>query len=282
MADAITQAMVDVYQNSQKRFNSDIQPHYVYSPRELSKWTRAMYRALEFSEDVGSTTAEEIVRLWAHEALRIFSDRLVDIKERKFVTDIIHEVASDLFSNECDLEKALEEPILYSDYLNGSKNYVSVDKHALKRYMLHRVKVFNEEELDVQLVIYDELLDHILRIGRVLRQPRGHLLMVGASGTGKTIFSRFVSWLNGMTTFQIKAHKHYSAEDFDTDLRDVLIRSGVQQQKITFIFTESNILDISFLGKMNALLASGEVPGLFEDAEYMQLIMKLRETAKKK
>merc|ERR1712113_269132 len=59
-----------------------------------------------------------------------------------------------------------------------------------------------------------------------------------------------------------------------------LIQSGVEQKKMTFIFDESNILDTAFLERMNALLASGEVPGLFEDAEYMQLMMKLREAAR--
>merc|ERR1712130_238319 len=54
-----------------------------------------------------------------------------------------------------------------------------------------------------------------------------------------------------------------------------------EQQKMTFIFDESNILDTAFLERMNALLASGEVPGLFEDAEYMQLMQKLREQARK-
>merc|ERR1712130_629092 len=39
--------------------------------------------------------------------------------------------------------------------------------------------------------------------------------------------------------------------------------------------------DTAFLERMNALLASGEVPGLFEDAEYMQLMQKLREQARK-
>merc|ERR1712113_1173422 len=60
-----------------------------------------------------------------------------------------------------------------------------------------------------------------------------------------------------------------------------LIQSGVEQKKMTFIFDESNILDTAFLERMNALLASGEVPGLFEDADYMQLMMKLREAARK-
>ena len=36
MSDSVTTAMVDVYQNSQNRFNADMQAHYVYSPRELS------------------------------------------------------------------------------------------------------------------------------------------------------------------------------------------------------------------------------------------------------
>jgi dynein heavy chain 1 len=49
-------------------------------------------------------------------------------------------------------------------------------------------------------------------------------------------------------------------------------RSGVKLEKITFIFDESNVLSVAFLERMNALLASGEVPGLFEGEEYMALI----------
>ena len=41
MGDTLTTTMLDVYQKSQKRFNTDIhdQAHYVYSPRKLSRWT---------------------------------------------------------------------------------------------------------------------------------------------------------------------------------------------------------------------------------------------------
>ena len=98
----------------------------------------------------------------------------------------------------------------------------------------------------------------------ILIEPLGHLLLLGASGAGKTVLSRFVAWMNSMKTFQIKVHRGYTADDFDTDLRAVLIRSGVEREKIAFIFDESNVLDTAFLERMNALLASGEVPGLFE------------------
>lgn len=49
-------------------------------------------------------------------------------------------------------------------------------------------------------------------------------------------------------------------------------RAGVKQEKICFIFDESNVLGPAFLEKMNALLASGEIPGLFEGEEYMALM----------
>lgn len=69
--------------------------------------------------------------------------------------------------------------------------------------------------MDVPLVVFDSVLDHILRIDRVLKQPIGHMLLVGASGVGKTTLSRFVSWMNNLIVFQIKAGRNYSVTDFD-------------------------------------------------------------------
>jgi dynein heavy chain 1 len=47
-------------------------------------------------------------------------------------------------------------------------------------------------------------------------------------------------------------------------LRKLIIRAGVKDIKLAFLFDESNALETTFLEHMNALLASGEVPGLFE------------------
>ena len=68
---------------------------------------------------------------------------------------------------------------------------------------ISRLKVFYEEELDVPLVLFNEVLDHVLRIDRIFRQPQGHLLLIGISGSGKTTLSRFVAWMNGLSVFQV-------------------------------------------------------------------------------
>ena len=118
-----------------------------------------------------------------------------------------------------------------------------------------------------------------MQIDRVLRQPMGHCLLVGDSGAGKTVFSKFVSWMNGLSIFQIKAHSRYSLDDFNEDLRGLMRRVGIDGEKVCFIFDESNALGSGFLEAMNALLASGEVPGLFEGDDYTALMNACRESA---
>jgi len=274
-ADALTQAMIQVYVQSQKRFTADIQPHYVYSPRELTRWVRAIYEAIRPLETL---SLEGLVRIWAHEALRLFADRLITDEERQWTDETVNRVALEHFPN-IDEVAALERPILFSNWL--SKNYVPVSRPQLRDFVKARLHTFCEEELDVPLILFNDVLEHVLRIDRVFRQPQGHLILIGVSGSGKTTLSRFVAWMNGLSVFQIKVHGKYSAEDFDDDLRNVLRRCGCKGEKICFIMDESNVLDSGFLERMNTLLANGEVPGLFEGDEYATLMTSCKEGAQR-
>jgi len=289
-AEPLTEAMIEVYTASQARFTPSptstpfSSPHYIYSPRELSRWVRALYEAMKPPTDGGggydtpALTVDALVRLWLHEALRLFQDRLVFDEEREWTDRLVDTVAQKFFP-QVDHSTALARPVLFSNWLH--KSYTSVSQAALREHVQTRLRVFYEEELDVKLVLFDEVLQHILRIDRVLRQPLGHLLLVGVSGGGKTVLSKFVAWMQGMSVFQIKVHKYYTAKDFDKDLRSILTRAGVKNERICFIFDESNVLDTAFLERMNALLASGEVPGLFEGQDYTALMADCKETFRK-
>merc|ERR1712142_383253 len=274
-ADPLANAMVEFYLLSQERFTQDMQPHYVYSPREMTRWVRGICEAIRPLETLD---VEGLVRLWAHEALRLFQDRLVLEEERVWTNTNIDEIAIKHFPN-IDKERSLGRPILFSNWL--SKDYIPVGREELRDYTKARLKVFYEEELDVPLVLFNEVLDHVLRIDRIFRQPQGHLLLIGVSGAGKTTLSRFVAWMNGLTVFQIKVHNKYSAEDFDEDHRQVLRRSGCKDEKICFILDESNVMDSGFLERMNTLLANGEVPGLFEGDEHTTLMTQCKEGAQR-
>ena len=269
--DPLNNAMIEFYLKNQKQFTSDIAPQYIYSPRELSRWIRALYEAIE---PLDVLTGEELIRLWAHEALRLFQDRLISNKEKEWCDVMIDEIASNHFAG-IELSTCLQRPILYSNWIK--KTYESTDREILRHFVAARLKVFYEEQLDVPLVIFDDVLDHVLRIDNVLRHPMGHLLLVGECGTGKTVLTRFVSWINGLTVFQIKANNKYNIEQFDDDLKLLFRRVGVDGEKICFIFDESNVLSSAFLERMNALLASGEIPGLFDGDDRHQLLITCRD-----
>ncbi|KAI9672025.1 MAG: Dynein heavy chain, cytoplasmic [Trizodia sp. TS-e1964] len=274
-SDSLTKAMVQFYLESQNQFTPAIQPHYVYSPRELTRWARGLYEAIRPLETL---SLEGLVRIWVHEALRLFQDRLVAEDERQWTEEASRRIALKHFPS-IDIDKALGGPILFSNWL--SKNYVPVDREQLRDFVKARLKTFCEEEVDVPLILFNDVLEHVLRIDRVFRQPQGHLILIGVSGSGKTTLSRFVAWMNGLKVFQIKVHGKYSSEDFDDDLRDVLRRSGCKGEKICFIMDESNVLDSGFLERMNTLLANAEVPGLFEGDDFASLMTACKEGAQR-
>jgi dynein heavy chain 1 len=178
-ADSLTDAMVAVYLASQKRFTADIQAHYVYSPRELTRWSRGIYEAIKPLETL---SLDGLVRVWAHEALRLFQDRLVAESEKTWTDELIDQTAASHFPN-LNVADVLARPILYSNWT--SRNYVPVDRDELRDFAKARLRVFHEEELDVPLVLFNDVLDHVLRIDRVFRQIQGHLLLIGVSGGGK-------------------------------------------------------------------------------------------------
>lgn len=178
-AEPLTDAMVTLYLASQKRFTTDVQAHYVYSPRELTRWARGIYEAIRPLEIL---SVEGLVRVWAHEALRLFQDRLVTEEEKRWTDEAIDNAAMEHFPT-INRDEALARPILFSNWT--SKNYIPVDREVLREYTKARLRVFYEEELDVPLVLFNDVLDHVLRIDRVFRQIQGHLLLIGVSGSGK-------------------------------------------------------------------------------------------------
>ncbi|KAE8214295.1 hypothetical protein CF327_g2298 [Tilletia walkeri] len=270
-AEPLTAAMVDFYLDSQKRFTPDIQAHYVYSPRELTRWMRGVYEAIK---PLDTLSVEGLVKVWAHEAARLFKDRLVTEDERRWTDETIDSTAMMHFPT-INHGEALQRPILFSAWM--SKHYVPVERDSLRDFTHQRLKQYSEEELDASLVLFDEVLDLASSIDRVLRQRQGHLLLIGVSGSGRTTLARFVAWINGLSIFTISPSNKYTPADFDEDLRTVLRRAGAKGEKISWIIDESQVKDPAQLERMNTLLANNEVPGLFEGDEASALLTACKE-----
>ena len=69
----LTDSMIDIYLQTKQKLTSALQDHYIYSPRELTRWCKGILEALKVSE---YSNLQDLVRLWYHEGLRLFYDRL--------------------------------------------------------------------------------------------------------------------------------------------------------------------------------------------------------------
>ena len=65
--EGMTNTMVQFWRESAQKFTSDQQPHYLYSPRELTRWKTALYECMRYWDGMTQTN---LIRLLVHEAAR--------------------------------------------------------------------------------------------------------------------------------------------------------------------------------------------------------------------
>ena len=121
----------------------------------------------------------------------------------------------------------------------------------------------------MNLVLFGDAVKHICRISRIILNPSGHALLVGVGGSGKRSLSRLAAFVSSYSLKQITITASYTVNDFKTDLQTMYKRSGLKDEGIMFLFTDSQITNERFLVYMNDLLSSGDIPDLFslEDAD---------------
>ena len=127
----------------------------------------------------------------------------------------------------------------------------------------------------MELVLFEMAIDHIARIARIIGKPRGNALLIGVGGSGKQSLSRLASWICGYEVFQIAITRHYAVPDFLEDIKGLYMKT-VKGQGVTFLLTDSQIVDERWLVYINDILSSGEIPQLFTDEEKDSIFSTLR------
>ncbi|CCK69240.1 dynein heavy chain KNAG_0C01270 [Huiozyma naganishii CBS 8797] len=264
-----SKASIHLYNECKKTFSPKKYSHYILTPRELTRWVKGFYHGISNGPIHTLTT---ILRLWAYESWRIFGDKLVSTIEKQMFEKLLHSTLSIHFPD-CPVGNIESEALLFSSWFTSE--YTEVSKEELWSFVAQRFQTFCEEESDVPVVIHSSMLDHILRVDRILRNSQGHGMLIGPPRTGKATVTKFVAWINGYKAVQPLMHRKYTLGDFDDFLRDVLLKCCVGEQRICLLIDESNILESSFLERMNTLLANSDIPDLFQGDEFEKLMMEL-------
>ena len=71
----------------------------------------------------------------------------------------------------------------------------------------------------LELVLFNDAMKHLLKIIRILKQPRSSGLLVGVGGSGKQSLTKLSTYIERIDYNQIELAKNYSEKDLKEDIK---------------------------------------------------------------
>ena len=252
--------------------------HYIFNLRDLTN----VFQGMLFSTNECVQTPTDLVRLWAHETMRVYRDKLADGKDietfDKAQKDILKKSFDDIPEQE-----VLVNPLIFCHFARGigEPKYMPIQSwEALNKILTDALKGYNELNAAMDLVLFEDAMMHICKINRILESPRGNALLVGVGGSGKQSLSRLAAYISSMEVFQVTLRKGYGIPDLKIDLANLYQKTGIKNLGTVFLMSDAQVADEKFLVLINNLLASGEIPDLFSDDEVENIITMVRNEVK--
>ncbi|XP_067287631.1 dynein axonemal heavy chain 1 isoform X1 [Pseudorasbora parva] len=244
--------------------------HYTFNLRDLSK----VFQGILMAEAAKIENKIQLLQLWYHESCRVFQDRLVSDEDRKWFDQLLHTHIQEFG---CKIEEVVPyQPVLYGDFmLPGSvKVYQLIeDREKLVHVMEEYMGDYNQTSTSkMKLVLFMDAIQHVCRISRILRQPLGNALLLGVGGSGRQSLTRLATHMAEYECFQIELSKNYGLLEWREDIKSIMLKAGLQNVQITFLFVDTQIKSESFLEDVNNILNSGDVPNLYTSEEQERIL----------
>uniref|UniRef100_A0A3B3Y630 AAA+ ATPase domain-containing protein n=1 Tax=Poecilia mexicana TaxID=48701 RepID=A0A3B3Y630_9TELE len=271
----LIQAAICLHQKiSQNFLPTAIRFHYIFNLRDLSNIFQGVLFALP--ECIRYPT--DLVHLWLHESSRVYSDKLMEEKDVELFNKILLDTGKRYFEG-IDDSMFIHQPLVYSHFFQGvgePRYHQASDWEKLQKTLADALEHYNELHAVMDLVLFEEAVQHICRISRILEAPYGNALLVGVGGSGKQSLCRLAAFLSSLEVFQITLRKGYGINDLKSDIAALYIKVGVKNIGTVFLHTDAQIPDERFLVLINDMLASGDIPDLFNDEEVDMIVASIR------
>lgn len=263
LAPKLVDATIELHRSVMNHFlPSAVKFHYQFNLRELANITQGLCR---MTKEVFKHPLQT-VRLWVHESERVLRDRLVSeadmAKFQEFRDAVIRKHFSDLPLAQVDARPLVFNSFMARDANENSLYSCAPSSDALKKALDEKLSEYNESNAVMDLVLFEQAMEHVSRITRILDVPRGHAMLVGVGGSGKQSLARLAAFICGYEVFQIAVSSVYGMNEFRADLLGLYQKAGAKGVPIVLLMTDQQIVKEHFLVYINDLLANGDIPDL--------------------
>ncbi len=120
-------------------------------------------------------------------------------------------------------ELIFAEPLMYTSYVatcNGHEAaYLPVKNYeTLKGVLEAKLEEYNESVASMNLVLFDQAMEHISRIARIIDLPGGSALLVGVGGSGKQSLAKLAAFILTYDVYRIVVTTNYNVNDLKVDI----------------------------------------------------------------
>lgn len=276
--DKLARSIVEIYDATKSKFTVDEQRHYLFTPRDLTKWVFSLLRY--------DLEHEDVLDVLTHEAKRLFRDRLVDAESVSKFDGILNSVLKQQWRHTSKLQDVYFSALHCRKASSGEAesggcttvsplHRIASDEFA--QVLAQGMVLYEREEKDLHILLFDEILEHLTIVERILTEAGGSMLLVGNSGVGRRSATTLISYMLGYTMFSPSVTRNYDAASFRADLKSILVKAGVEGQHYVLYLEDNHFTQDAILEITNSLLSSGEVPGLYTNEEIEPLISPLKE-----
>ncbi|XP_034662377.1 dynein beta chain, ciliary [Drosophila subobscura] len=267
--------------------------HYLFNLRDLTGIYQGLMNSVGAPASAGGGTANvyggtvcsrpaELIRLYVHEAFRVYHDRLVDPYDIKSFKSSIRDIFKKDFED-FDEEFVFAEPLIYSHFAQSlvDQKYMPLKSwDSLYQLLLEAQASYNEVVGYMNLVLFEDAMIHVCRINRILESPRGNALLIGVGGSGKQTLARLAAFISSLSVSQIQIKRGFGLLDMREEIASLYMKVGLKNLASVFLISDAQIPDESILMLINDLLASGEIPELFNDDQLETIINGIRNEVK--
>lgn len=285
----LVNATARVYGNAIEHLRpTPLKPHYLFNLRDFARVVTGCTLMNKESADTGKGV---FCKLWVHEVLRVFGDRLIDQPDRRWLCREIKATLESILRERFDMlldhlpkyddqitEESLDD-LLFVNFMDPeatveNRLYEEVPSlEELQQVGLVFLQEYNDTHRDkVDITLFRYALHHLARICRVLIIACGSLLMVGTGGSGRQSLTKLSAAIAGYGLRQPEITGTYGLQDWREDVKWALKNSGGVGKDLVFLLAEEQIRDDAFLDDVDSLLNSGEVPNIFNIEERQEII----------